>query len=199
MKSFSFDIEENTKVHILCTAGQRVINFGDQVFDNPGELERFLALQSFEHRMQFILKLLLLKKIGIKNELRYQPDGKPYLPEGPCVSISHSGTCVAVVLSDNTVGIDMQKKDDRVRTLRSKYLNDKDVLPFEDEDLFYHYAWAAKEAVYKACGKKGISLKNDIFLYERNGNAYAWCDSEGIFRLYFRESDGYYLAVAYKE
>jgi len=199
MKEFSIDINNQTRIHILCSPEKGVTNFGDQVFDRPEELEKFLTFQSFEHRIQYLLKLHLLKKTGLKNDLYYDSAGKPHLHSNGSISISHSGKCVAVVISNKATGIDIQRIDERVKTLKTKYLNEKDKLPFRDEKDFYHYAWTAKEAVYKACGQKGLSLKNDIFLYERNGQTYAWCDPEGIFRLFFKQFDNYYMAVAYKE
>lgn len=80
--------------------------------------------------------------------LRFTADGKPYLDEGPCFSISHSATRVAVAIGEaDELGLDIEElrpgRLDRERLER----------------------WTATEATLKACGV-GLRRLRDVRLAE---------------------------------
>ncbi len=98
--------------------------------------------------------------------------GKPYLENSPFnISISHSQDKVAVIAAPYHVGIDIQKLVDKMRRLSVKFLSDTEAKwKCNLKDL--HVIWGAKEAMYKAWGKKGIDFKQDMeveqFSWEHN-------------------------------
>lgn len=86
------------------------------------------------------------------------------------LSISHSGDYTAFVMGPKEVGIDLQIYDAKILRILSKFLS-KEELNFidqfnDDEEKIHHgiLLWTAKEAVYKAHGKRGIQFNSQIKL-----------------------------------
>ncbi len=103
----------------------------------------------------------------IKNEF-----GKlKFKEEGSFLSISHSGEYTGYVIGPNEVGLDIQIFDFKVIRILHKYLS-TDELEFlnlnfinqEDLKVAATLCWCAKEAVYKAHGKRGIQFNKQINL-----------------------------------
>ncbi len=86
--------------------------------------------------------------------------GQPFLPhENTYISISHSYEMVGVLTSDMPCGLDIEKRTDKLLRLRSKFVSKSE----NTEDLLkLHLIWCAKEAIYKAYGKKKLNFKEDL-------------------------------------
>ncbi len=111
----------------------------------------------------------------------YDEFGKPYL-EGNLfeLSISHSRELVAVVVDkDFNCGIDIQKIVSKIERIAHKYMR-----PVETKSLrkasrieHLHIYWGAKEALYKAYGRKELDYKQHLhvkpFKYEEKGRTTA--------------------------
>jgi len=96
----------------------------------------------------------------IKDEM-----GKPHINgEGEFISISHSGPWVAAIIHSQMVGIDVQVKDPRLEKISQKYLSleENAWIPRQSRNVYLAVIWGAKESVYKAWGKKGISFRQHI-------------------------------------
>ncbi len=97
-------------------------------------------------------------------ELYYSPQNKPYLKESPChISISHSHNKLAIILNtrENT-GIDIELIRDKVLSIQHKFLNPKEKLFANNEVDKLITFWAAKEALYKLHGLKGLDFSKDL-------------------------------------
>jgi 4'-phosphopantetheinyl transferase len=83
-----------------------------------------------------------------------RPHGKPFVPGGPELSISHSADRVVLAVADVPVGVDVEKLDRDVVPTR---LARRVLLPEEQAavatPLDFLRAWARKEAVVKATGE----------------------------------------------
>lgn len=135
--------------------------------------------------------------------------GKPYL-EGSqrYISLSHSGRLTAAIISDVLVGIDIQKRVEKITRIQHKYVSELEqsmvVPPCQVEYL--HVLWGAKESLYKAYGKKEIDfikhLKITPFRYNKNQtnttkgevikNKY-----HESFKISAEEIENYFLVCAY--
>jgi 4'-phosphopantetheinyl transferase len=110
--------------------------------------------------------------------------GKPYLPNSPLqLSISHSGQFAAVVTHQQSVGIDIQKISPKIQKIAHKFVRLEEQ-PSLEETYFLehlHVIWGAKEALYKAYGKKELDFKKHLalqpFQYQANGG-----QTEGVIR-----------------
>ena len=81
------------------------------------------------------------------------------------ISISHSNEMVVIGISNEThFGIDIQHKTDKIFKIKSKFLSKKEgkFLGKTDNMEFLIKVWSAKESIFKALGKEGVSFLNDI-------------------------------------
>jgi len=112
---------------------------------------------------------LAVRKL-IKNEdpeiiIKYDLNGKPYLNIQKGISISHSNKLVAICISNEIdFGIDVQYKTNKILNIQNKFLsyNEKKNLGYTNSLESLIKLWSAKESIYKALGKKGISFSNDL-------------------------------------
>ena len=112
---------------------------------------------------------LAVRKL-IKNEdpeiiIKYDLNGKPYLNIQKGISISHSNKLVAICISNEIdFGIDVQYKTNKILNIQNKFLsyNEKKNLGYNNSLESLIQLWSAKESIYKALGKKGISFSNDL-------------------------------------
>ena len=112
-------------------------------------------------------KLLLQKGLeafgypGELDDLRFSAYGRPYLPDGPQFSISHSGSRAICALSiHGRIGVDLEEiRDFPVDEFKNQFSSREwshiltAPVPL---DLFYHY-WTAKESIVKADGR-GLNI-----------------------------------------
>lgn len=109
----------------------------------------------------------LVENVGLTyNGTRKDEHGKVYLSNsGAHISITHTFDYVAAVINERSeVGIDMERKSEKLQRIAHKFLSDDE---FEQADMNIRKLvmyWCAKEAIYKKYGKKKISFKDDIFI-----------------------------------
>jgi 4'-phosphopantetheinyl transferase len=109
--------------------------------------------------------------------LRCDRKGKLYVAGGPAFSISHSGTLVAVTVTDAAaVGIDVERvrTDVAVMTLAKRSLSATQAaavsaLPAKHHLLGFFSAWTEMEAIAKAVGE-GLALGPKAFVLTRDGD-----------------------------
>lgn len=94
--------------------------------------------------------------------------GKPHIANNDIhISISHSGKYFTLLHSSQNCGIDIQCYNSKIELIKLKFVNDIEMKWLENkEDHFtlLHHIWSAKEAIYKAYGRKQISLKGNIYV-----------------------------------
>lgn len=118
------------------------------------ELEKNGAL----HIIQTVLKSPAI-------QLHYQSNGKPYLLNGPKISISHSSDWVGVLFSEGgeEIGLDIEKIRDKVLSIKHKFLSAIELQELGSAGVEkYTLYWAVKEAVYKASGIEGLLFAEEI-------------------------------------
>jgi len=135
---------------------------------HPKRRMEFLASRYILHN-----HLLPQKNIPlIKDEfgkLRFE-NGKQFL------SISHSGRYSSFVIGPKEMGLDVQMYDIKILNILNKFLSDREVLfisrirNIKEKVQTAILLWSAKEAIYKAHGKRGIQFNQQISLYFEHGN-----------------------------
>jgi len=108
----------------------------------------------------------ILKHRNIPSQdLFYDNYGAPYLTSGLNISISHSELFVAVCLSKEKVGIDLQIINEKIVKVSNKFINDLEKKLTEKNNLEkLTHLWTIKEAAYKYFTVGKLSLKNDIIV-----------------------------------
>ena len=109
---------------------------------------------------RYLLHLLSQRSIrGACNKDEY---GKPYLENSPYfISISHSADYTAVIASSKLVGIDIQVITPKIERIISRFAKESEYAQYNSL-LHYHVIWGAKEAMYKAYGKKSLDFKKNM-------------------------------------
>jgi 4'-phosphopantetheinyl transferase EntD len=114
---------------------------------------------------------ILMQKLALQ-DCALQQDGRqrPFLnhPDWQ-ISISHSYPFAAACMSKKTfVGIDLEKKGRKVQKIAPRFLNPIEFHAWKDDLLTLTLAWSAKESIYKAWKKPGLSFQKEIGLTFNN-------------------------------
>lgn len=101
---------------------------------------------------------------GEEKRIVYDRYGKPSIdePDAPFISFSHTKQYVAVITSDVPVGIDIERRGDRVQRVVPQFLTPDEVTILSltpDIDLAFHLAWSGKESAFKVLGQSFYDLK----------------------------------------
>lgn len=124
-------------------------------------------LKPGSRRMMEILSVRrALKELmyGEEKRIVYDRYGKPSIdePDAPFISFSHTKQYVAVITSDVPVGIDIERRGDRVQRVVPQFLTPDEVTVLSltpDIDLAFHLAWSGKESAFKVLGQSFYDLK----------------------------------------
>ncbi len=99
---------------------------------------------------------LLKNAFGSDVRLEKLTNGKPLPINGLELSLSHSGSLVALATSEAKVGIDLQEENPKLERIRKKFVSDKEETLIEQTANSFdpvHFLWCAKEAVFKIHGE----------------------------------------------
>jgi len=131
-------------------------------------LERVSSMKSELHQRGFLSVRYLLRAFGYTDfDLYYDNNGKPHLKDGKHISISHSFTFSAVIISDNVVGIDIEKQRKKIELIARKFIDyEADYLNENTKDYIKNLTviWCIKESLYKLSATPGLSFKRHTFV-----------------------------------
>lgn len=172
----------------------------------PESLERVLGMKSDIHQRGFLSVRHLLREFGYQDaDLYYDEKGKPHLKDGKHISITHSFNFSAVIISDNVVGIDIEKQRDKITIIAHKFIDyEFDYLNEIDFDYIKKLTtiWCVKESLYKLFAKPGLSFKKYFLVIPfeiKDGNTVAWIDYKNKkyrYSIHFLEFEGFTCAYA---
>ena len=129
-------------------------------------LFRLEGMKSEEHQKGFLAVRMLLQHLGYTDyDLTYDEAGKPHLSDGKHISISHSHEFSCICISDELMGIDLEKLKDKTlriapRFMEVKHLENLSVLEQMEKATV---VWGIKESIFKIKNEKGISFPEHIF------------------------------------
>ena len=115
------------------------------------------STKSILKKNQILAVHQILKFKGFcSDDLIYNKDGAPFLKNGLKISISHSGLFVAVCLSKEKMGIDLQTVNEKILKVVDKFTN--------QIEKKLTQLWTIKEAAYKYFSLGKLSFKSDILV-----------------------------------
>ena len=132
---------------------------------NEEEKNSCLLFKSEKRKTEYLAARLALKTLFNKDtKIKYHSSGQPYIKEKTHLSISHSNTYLAVTLSEEPVGIDIEKPSDKLRHVVQRILSEKENIAFQKNSNLENacHLWSAKEAVFKCIGGREINYRDDI-------------------------------------
>lgn len=117
---------------------------------------------------EWIATRMLIKNLCGRFKINYQgitkdEHGKPFLIGSTAqISISHSFPIASAMIHlDKPCGIDVEWPRAKMSSIQSKFLHE-DEMAYKDDQTSLCIIWAAKEAIYKAYGKKKLSFREHI-------------------------------------
>lgn len=134
----------------------------EMVADRQLVQEAEIRFNAPRRRQEWLSVRILLRTIsGNRQDIRYMPSGRPYLPdERKQISISHTKGYATVIISEYTVGIDIEQYGRKVHHVADRYMrDDEQAIPFRGDDtwsLLLH--WSAKETVYKCLDTEDVDF-----------------------------------------
>ncbi|WP_458628520.1 4'-phosphopantetheinyl transferase family protein [Winogradskyella sp. PC D3.3] len=149
----------------------------------PQSLQRVLGMKSELHQRGFLSVRHLLHEFGYTDQdLYYDENGKPHLNDGKHISITHSFTFSGVIVSDNEVGIDIEKQREKIGVIAHKFVDyEYNYLKPTDEDYIKRLTviWGIKESLYKLFATPGMLFKDHFLVIPfmlKDGETVAWID-----------------------
>lgn len=166
--------------------------------------DRMVKMKSEQHRRGFLSVRKLLQEAGYTDfDLYYGTDGKPHLTDGKNITITHSYSFSAIIISDCNTGIDMEIRREKVIKIADKFLDREfeylDPTHLEEYVRKLIVIWGVKEALYKMFSRKGLSFKQhiDVHVFEmedQRGTATVnYMKIKNIYPFYFEEIEDFTL------
>ena len=128
---------------------------------SPNSRDRLLTMSSEMHRRGFLsIRHLLIAAGYTDNDLYYDELGKPHLIGEKYISITHSFELTAIIISDDSTGIDIEKRRDKIERIAKKFVNYEHnfVAAQSNKVSALTVIWGAKESMYKCFGQKGLGF-----------------------------------------
>jgi 4'-phosphopantetheinyl transferase len=129
--------------------------------------------------------------------------GKPHLCGSPLhLSFSHSHDLVAVILANQPTGVDIQALVEKIERLALKFMREDELASLKNHTRLahLHFYWGAKEALYKAYGRRELDFRQHIriqpFDYQSVGNTMGQIMKDGEvweFEVFFERFWDYFL------
>jgi 4'-phosphopantetheinyl transferase len=129
----------------------------------PAELAQ-LAEMKGHRRVEWLAGRYLLHYMSgreIRGACLKDEYGKPFLENSPYqISISHSNGWVAIIAAPAAVGVDVQLVVEKIERIAYKFMREEEMAALSTEYRLenLHVYWGAKEALYKAYGRREIDF-----------------------------------------
>lgn len=141
----------------------------DQLKPSEQEQAQLNKIKGHRRSEWLAARLLIHKMSGRKERGSFLKDefGKPYLQDSRFhISISHSRRLAAAIAGPSKVGIDIQQFVPKIERVTHKFLSNKetDCLDSKFRLWHLHVYWGAKEALYKAYGRRKLNFCNNIII-----------------------------------
>jgi len=116
-----------------------------------------------KRKKEWLASRLLLNEINPNYSISYNAFGAPELNNSSYISISHSKELVAIIISKQQVGIDIEEISEKALRVSSKFVSPKNQKELTAEKATL--IWCCKEAVFKWHQKERIDFIADIKLH----------------------------------
>ena len=158
------------------------------------------------HKKQFLAIRNILELMSSEKYLvSYSELGKPYLNSKKNISVTHSGSYAALIVSDKQVGIDLEEFGEKIKKIEKKFLDVELNYPIDlcTSNLLVY--WNIKESIFKSLENKPMDFRQNIIvlpLEKENNKVKSWYinnDEIYSFCSYYKVSKNYTLAYVIKE
>lgn len=161
-------------------------------------------------RLEFLASRKLVHLLtSYKTRVPLEKDsyGKPHLNDTPfSISISHSRGYAAAILGKGLVGIDIQHIVEKIERIAPKFMRKEELESIQPEYWLehMHVYWCAKEALYKAYGKRQLDFCRNIIIHpfpfeKTGGRCFAYIHKDHWttnFQLQYQQWEDYIVVLA---
>lgn len=134
--------------------------------------QRVDSMKSELHRRGFMSIRHLLAEAGYTDhDLYYDDNGKPHLKDDKFISITHSFTFSGIIISDQPIGIDIEKQRAKIMKIANKFTPLEEYHTLANEEAIIRkltIVWGAKEAIYKLLSIPGLLFLHHINVQDFN-------------------------------
>ena len=200
-------VNQTTKV-LIWNIEESISELSSGILLSKNSSTRMQSMKSELHQKGFLSIRYLLKEVGYSDfDLIYDKEGKPHLKDGKFISISHSFTFSAIIISDDLkVGIDIEKQREKILKIAHKFTPIEEYKTIANSEALISkltIVWGAKESLYKIYGKRKL-----LFLHHIHINDFKFIAKETIgvirfngenftYKIEFIEFDGFTCVFAY--
>ena len=159
------DIQLSSTTRIMVWEIKETIDFLKSKLDLTDFSKKILLKKkSAIHQKQFLTVRNILKLLSIHDsDLSYDVDGKPFIKSG-YISISHAKEFVAVLISDEKVGVDIESNSDKCFRIKQKFIGTENEFPIKIDSKIAQVIWNMKECLYKFIDFKEIDFKDNLIV-----------------------------------
>jgi phosphopantetheinyl transferase len=188
-----------------------------KITEDLGTLSRNIALtnhcqnrvdgmKSLLHQRGFMSVRHLLAEAGYTDhDLYYDAWGKPHLHDGKQISITHSFTFSAIIVSDSPVGIDIEMQRDKIIRIAHKFTPFEEYRTLANADAVVRkltIVWGGKESMYKSYAQEGLSFLKHMYIEDfhfedaQTTGSVSFNGSSKVYQLHFLEFEGFTCVYA---
>ena len=176
----------------------------EEITLNERSSNRVAGMKSESHIKGFLAVRKLLEVASYNDfDLFYTDDGKPHLKDGKNITISHSFDFSVIAISNQTIGVDIEKNREKIKRIAHKFVGkEKEFLVEENLVEQLTVIWGAKESLFKIHPDGGLlfieHLPIDEFnLYHKQTKGYILKEPlNECYAIYFDIFEGYSLVYA---
>ena len=199
-------VNKVTKV-LIWKIEESISKLQEGIFLSENSTTRLNSMKSQLHQRGFLSIRHLLKEVGYTDaDLIYDEFGKPHLKNGKFISITHSFTFTAIIVSDKfNVGIDIEKQREKILKIAHKFTPFEEYKTIANVDALISkltIVWGAKESLYKIYGKKKLLFLHHIYIEdfrfadEKTTGEIRYNGENSAYNISFLEFDGFTCVFA---
>lgn len=206
-------LDNNTKLY-LWKITEDFDTLFNQVQLKPSALERLQNMKSQSHQKGFLAVRMLLQHLDYTDfDLYYDALGKPHIKPQGCsikdvhISISHSHEFSAIAISDENIGLDIEKLKEKTLKIAPRFMDVSHLENLSNEDKIKKATiiWGIKESIFKIKSEVGISFPDHISetpfsLEDKTATAtLKFNDKEEKFKIQFDSVEDYIFVCAFEK
>lgn len=131
------------------------------------EQEIYSKIKNNKRKKEWLaVRFLLMQEIGSYHEIFYTETGNPFVKNNKNISISHSENLIALSISKNNTGIDIQVIEERINRISYKFVSDTERKFTENKAQITTLIWSAKECLFKIHQKGNLDFKSQLHISE---------------------------------
>jgi phosphopantetheinyl transferase len=143
--------------------------FRDRLYLYPPELRQLGRIKGRKRVEWLGVRHLVHHMSGREERGAFVKDehGKPHLEHSYWqISISHSSNLAAAIAGPTSVGIDIQRLVGKIERIAHRFMRPEELESLSREQRLehIHLYWGAKEALYKAYGRRQLHFKDHILI-----------------------------------